>query len=92
MFKPWYKQPINVDSSLLTCTKASLSLQHHRLHFSHCYASGTLKICPNLKDNVQLFYQTVIVVHKGGETGPAGPVLAGPFLKVKQNFSFTKSK
>ena len=35
MFKPRYKQLINVNSSLLLCAKASQSLQHHRLHFSH---------------------------------------------------------
>ena len=37
MFKPRYKQLINVDSSLSTCAKASLSLQHNRFVrvFSH---------------------------------------------------------
>ena len=31
MFKPQYKQLINMDSSLLTCAKAGLLLQHNRL-------------------------------------------------------------
>ena len=31
MFKTWYKQLINIDSSLLACAKAGISLQHN--HF-----------------------------------------------------------
>ena len=62
MFKPQYKQLINVDSSVLTCAKADLSLQHHHFvrAFSHRILSSDSE-CDT--DTVASYYCIVPYLH-----------------------------